>query len=705
MNHQRLRIGLVTPFAWDQPSAVNRHVARLARELIRQGHRPVVVASTGSHTDLRRMRSAFTDSEAGSIRRLLHEWYEGDEPDPSLLPRGTEGVLRSSDGVPVAIVGRAFTLRTQGRVVGVGLPVDITLRLERFLDAAGFDLLHVHEPLAPSLSFSAVRLARCPVVATFHLTPSGSFSYEAGRSFIPRFFERLDLRLATSFGGASYLGELLGGHYEVHRPWPLPLSWAPEGLSLTGEAEAAVEPRTAAGPARRPTEVGSERNLLLYVFRGDDRKGLRAFYRALARDGGREEDEGMEWSLRSAEAADPSVVVAAELSSLRNWRLPAVPRAVRDSLDTVQYDSERDLLPLYGRSSWVCLPLLGGEWFHETILECALLGLPCVGPDLPPLKEYVSLGWVRASVFDTVGAEREEAGVASGLPEGLRVLPRGSAPPHPSCAAEAAAATERLIEAYVNVAGRGGWERPAAVHTTRLPRHRRSRVAVDPDGRILVDLHVHTEHSGDCTSSVEEVLAAARQVGLGGLAIADHNTISGAVEAVRATRAAGDGFLVVVAEEVKTKDGEVIGLFLEEEIPPGLSFEETIERIRAQGGLVYVPHPFDRLHFTPPYELLVRNADHIDAIEIYNARLALESFNAAAERFAHKYGILAGAGSDSHVLAGLGTAMVRMRPFSGPDEFLTSLSEADVLSRRKSVLYVQSLKLIKNTLDRMLPQR
>jgi hypothetical protein len=699
MDSSRLRIGLVTPFAWDQPSAVNRYVARLARELLRRGHRPVVVASSGSHPELRRMRSAFSDSEAGSIRSLLAEWYAGDELDASLLPLGADGCLRFDDGVPVAIVGRAFTLRTQGRVVGVGLPIDLTLRLERFLEAADFDLLHVHEPMAPSLGFSAIRLARCPVVGTFHLTPAGSFSYEAGRSFIPHFFERLDVRLATSVEGASVLADLLGEECEVQRPWPVvALPEEQSTVAERGESDARLSPEATFAGVGEPAD-------LLYVVRGDDRKGLRALYRALGRHAGSEE-EGVARSPGPMVATGPSrVLVAFESSSRRSWRPPPVPRYLRRFLEIVTYTSDSELLACYDRSSAVCLPLLGGEWLHESILECALLGKRCVGPDLPLLREYVEMGWLHAVALDTEGILREEAGSVSGLPAGVFSLPQDAAPVAPSCSADAAAAADLMIESYRRVAERGGRSRLSATRTTRMPRYRRRASSIDPEGRILVDLHVHTNHSGDCASNVKDVLAAARQIGLGGLAIADHNTIAGALEAAEAAAAEDDGFIVIVGEEVKTQDGEVIGLFLTEEIPPGLTFEETVAMIKAQGALVYVPHPFDRLHFTPPYEILVRNADRIDAIEIYNARLALESFNAAAERFAHKYGILGGAGSDSHVLAGLGTAMVRMRPFSGPKEFRLSLSEADVLSRRKSVLYVQSLKLIKNTLDRVLPQR
>ena len=115
-----------------------------------------------------------------------------------------------------------------------------------------------------------------------------------------------------------------------------------------------------------------------------------------------------------------------------------------------------------------------------------------------------------------------------------------------------------------------------------------------------------------------------------------------------------------------------------------------------------MPHPFDRLRTTPSYRSMVDNLHRIDVIETYNARVALSSFNVNAERFAAKYHIVAGAGSDAHVLPGLGTALLSMPRFDGPDEFMRSLREADILSRRKSLLYLQSLKLLRTTLDHVL---
>ena len=161
------------------------------------------------------------------------------------------------------------------------------------------------------------------------------------------------------------------------------------------------------------------------------------------------------------------------------------------------------------------------------------------------------------------------------------------------------------------------------------------------------------------------------------------------------TLSAGRDLVVIPGEEVKTKgQGEVIGLFLREEIPRGMSFAETVEAIRAQGGLVYLPHPFDRMHAIPSPATLLRHLPDIDVLEVYNARLLLEAYNDEALRFARKYGLLAGAGSDAHVLQGVGTGALRMRRFDGPEEFLLSLRTAEVLRRPRSLAYLQSLKWV-----------
>jgi len=247
------------------------------------------------------------------------------------------------------------------------------------------------------------------------------------------------------------------------------------------------------------------------------------------------------------------------------------------------------------------------------------------------------------------------------------------------------AAAEELERIYVSLAAR----RHDPVGSAELRERLSTRALID------VDLHMHTDHSYDCATPVEVLLASAREQGLGAIAVTDHNEISGALEARRRAAELGSPVKVIVGEEVKTaREGEVIGLFIEEKIPRGLTLRDTVAEIKRQGGVVYVPHPFDRMHAVPDYEHLLEVLDDVDALEVFNPRVAISSFNDEAVRFAAKYRVPAGAGSDSHVAQGLGSVRVRMHDFDGPVEFMQSLRDAEILTRPSSLLYVQALKFL-----------
>jgi predicted metal-dependent phosphoesterase TrpH len=209
---------------------------------------------------------------------------------------------------------------------------------------------------------------------------------------------------------------------------------------------------------------------------------------------------------------------------------------------------------------------------------------------------------------------------------------------------------------------------------------------------ILADLHMHTDHSHDCAVPVADLLDYAEAQGLGAIAITDHNVFAGAQEAVQLARRRD--LVVIPGEEIKTQKGEVIGLFLAEKIERGLPMADTIAAIREQGGVVYLPHPFDRLHTIPDAPTLHRHLPEIDVFEVYNARLLFEGFNDEALRYARKYNLTMGAGSDAHVLQGVGTGLVRMRAFENAAEFLISLRSAEIVRRPKSLVYLQGLKWV-----------
>jgi predicted metal-dependent phosphoesterase TrpH/glycosyltransferase involved in cell wall biosynthesis len=230
---------------------------------------------------------------------------------------------------------------------------------------------------------------------------------------------------------------------------------------------------------------------------------------------------------------------------------------------------------------------------------------------------------------------------------------------------------------------------------------RRAPARSDPLGDrpfVLCDLHMHTEHSHDCAVLVADLLDYAEAQGLGAIAITDHNVFAGAQEAAKLAR--GRRLVVIPGEEVKTDAGEVIGLFLDREIPRGMSMGDTIAAIREQNGVVYLPHPFDRLHTIPDAPTLHRHLAEIDVFEVYNARLLFEGFNDEALRFGRKYNLTMGAGSDAHVLQGVGTGLVRMRAFETPEEFLMSLRSAEILRRPKSLVYLQGLKWVAQARER-----
>jgi predicted metal-dependent phosphoesterase TrpH len=197
-----------------------------------------------------------------------------------------------------------------------------------------------------------------------------------------------------------------------------------------------------------------------------------------------------------------------------------------------------------------------------------------------------------------------------------------------------------------------------------------------PPGWVRVDLHSHTMWSGDSTTTPDEVEAAVAASGLDVLCITDHNAIRGAVELADRLPCR-----VVVGEELRTHAGELIGLFLTERVPMGLPPLDTARAIREQGGVVYVPHPFDpmRRNISEPALQQLADAGLVDAIEVLNAKTSLGSLNRRAAEFAAAHGLLAGAGSDAHVPLALGAAYVEMPDFDGPAEFLCRLGEARVV--------------------------
>lgn len=194
--------------------------------------------------------------------------------------------------------------------------------------------------------------------------------------------------------------------------------------------------------------------------------------------------------------------------------------------------------------------------------------------------------------------------------------------------------------------------------------------------RWVVDLHAHTSASYDCLTTPAELVAAARAAGLDRIAVTDHDEIEGAFEA----RALAPE-LVIVGEEVRTAEGlDLIGLFLSERIPPGDPFPAVADAIRRQGGVVYLPHPFDA-HRGGDAAFFDALADRIDAVEGLNGRVHAATRNRRAETWAARHGLPTGAGSDAHLAREVGRVRVRLPPFRDGGELLAALARGRLEGR------------------------
>ncbi len=190
---------------------------------------------------------------------------------------------------------------------------------------------------------------------------------------------------------------------------------------------------------------------------------------------------------------------------------------------------------------------------------------------------------------------------------------------------------------------------------------------------LKVVIHAHTNYSYDANTSPEALVATARAQGVDCVAVTDHDEIDGAL----AARAVG-GVRIIVGEEISSADGHIIGLFLEEWVPPGLTAEETARRIRAQGGLVLAPHPFATLCDSSLHAVgLARLRPFLDAVEIHNAQNPLPWQDARAAAYARAEGVVPYVGADTHIRGYLAAAVQVMPDFDGAAAFLAGLREAE----------------------------
>ena len=202
------------------------------------------------------------------------------------------------------------------------------------------------------------------------------------------------------------------------------------------------------------------------------------------------------------------------------------------------------------------------------------------------------------------------------------------------------------------------------------------------DKLLKADLHIHTIYSFDCNTPLDKIISRCLETGINCIAIADHGTAEGALRAQSLAP-----FTVIVAEEILTTQGEIMGMFLRDTIPSGLSMEQTISRIRAQGGLVCIPHPFDTVARSAlGGRILEEIAEQIDVIEVFNSRSPFPGASTKALTFAHKHGIPGSVGSDAHTPSEIGNAYVEMPEFNGKDDFLQALAKGRIFGHKANPL-------------------
>lgn len=561
------------------------------------------------------------------------------------LVRESRRLIRSAAAVPrlllapgvvrVLAMGQSLPVGGPRRGSTVSLPIDVARTIERLLTVAPLDFVHVHEPFAPSATASALRHSRALNVGSFHSTTERVLSTQVVRRFTELFFGRLDARTATFDVTQDLIQRFFPGEYEL----------VPPGVDLE---------------RYRPSERSGDVEIAFAM--EEERSALRPFLRALRRLPLDLEWRATIWTPR---------------------RDDLMPRLGRDLRKRVRFATAGDesLATVLGRAEVLCVASAGAAPATQLLLKGIASGAVPIATRIPVYEEILRDG--EEGLF----FERGDVAVLSAQLSRLVSDDALRASLRRRCLARReelawSKVAERIESIYGSVAARRHALPPGHDVIKRRLRER---------NYVFCDLHMHTDHSPDCATPVDVLLETAKRRGLGAIAVTDHNEISGALEA----RERADGIKVIVAEEIKTAhEGEVIGLFIEKKISRGMSMQETIDAIHEQGGLAYVPHPFDRLHSVPDYEHLLKVVESIDVLEVFNARVAVPAFNEEAARFAAKYRVVAGAGSDSHVPQGLGSVKIRMRDFDGAEEFLGSLRDADILGRRKSLIYLQSLKFL-----------
>ena len=589
MSESPLRIALVSPHAFPPGDDVGRAVAAEAEALARRGHSVTILApGTGRQA-----------ADAG--RRRIEALEAGD----------ADAVAAEPGGAPLLVAtSRAIRRSTKGTGRRLGGPIESASGLEIALGLGGFDVAHLHEPLAPSPALAALRHATGVRAVTFHRTaPLAGVAFV--RPLVDRALAQADVRIALSPAARHVLAGVLPGDYEV----------VPEGLDPEMYGPAADEPG------------------IVVVARDRDRTGLRFVLRALLGT-----DPGQ---------TGPITIIGPPDAPQRTRA--AVPKALRDRVSVIPDAGPASRADALRRGRIALFPT-EEEATSPVLREAMATGMCVLAARCPDAND--DLGTDAGMTLPPFNAEAWADAVASCLANPARVALFGAA-----AEARGRARTWDDVAGDLEVLYREQAARPADADGP----------GADPP--VFADLRIRTGPG----LGAREIVAAAVERDIRVVAVAAPGGIEPALEV---HQAAPDRVRVVVGQEIATREGVVVGLFLTQSVPDGLSLEDALRRVRDQGGVTVIPHPDSAV--VPPAESLRAVHDLIDCHEgLTAARPAAQATDAAL--LLQRAGLVVTAGSGATSPAEMGTAGVLMRPFAGPEEFLAALGDARPLRRRRGL--------------------
>jgi glycosyltransferase involved in cell wall biosynthesis len=582
-----LRIALVSPHAFPPGDDVGHAVAAEAEALARRGHAVTILAPG-------RGRVA---ADAG--RRRIEALEAGDADAVAAAPGGPPLVVATS---------RALRTSTKGTGRRLGGPIEGASGLEIALGMGGFDVAHLHEPLAPSPALAALRHATGVRAVTFHRTaPLAGVAFV--RPLVDRALAQADLRIALSDAARHVLAGVLPGDYAI----------VPEG----------VEPTLFGPPSDAPG--------IVVVARDRDRTGLRFILRAL---------------IGSDAAQTGRISVVGPPDAPQRTRA-AVPKALRERVD-VYPDAGAAARGDVLRKGRIALFPTPDEAQGPVLREAMAAGLCVIAARCPDADEL--LGANGGMTLPPFTADTWADAVSGCLANPARVGMFGAAAED-----RGGSRTWDDVAVDLEVLYRGVAARPGAPASTQAP--------------VFADLRVRTGPG----LGPREIVQAAVERDIRIVAVA----APGGIEpALRVLQAAPDRVHVIVGQEIDTREGVIIGLFLTASVPDGLALAEALRRVRDQGGVTAIPHPDSG--GAPPADALRQVSDLIDCHEALTpARPASQATEAAL--LLQRAGLVVTAGSGAATAAELGTAGMLMRPFAGPDEFLDALADARPVRRRRGL--------------------